>query len=145
MKFRLFLLTFVIILLAACSGDEPPVAATIADACQQEEFTKVTADGYLRLFTFGATICQGDECDLAFYSEPNGTGDLMTARVDADAQPGDGENAIEMPPQTYELDDLRVYTNEGTAVTQDTPLTLTGYINHEADRCFLSVTEIVAR
>lgn len=35
-------------------------------------------------------------------------------------------------------------TYEGTAVTQDTPLTLTGYINQEADRCFLSATEIGA-
>ncbi len=145
MKFRLFMLVFVIIFLAACNDNTPPVAATIADACQQEEFTKVTADGYLRLATYGATVCQGDECILSFFSEPNGAGDHMTARVDADAQPGDGENAIEMPPRAYALDDLHIYTNEGTAVPHNAPLKLTGYIKNEANRCYLSVTVIEAR
>lgn len=55
---------------------------------------------------------------------------------------GSGQNAIEMPAQAYELEDLHVYTNEGTAVTQDTPLKLTGFIKSEADRCFISVTTI---
>jgi hypothetical protein len=129
-------------LLAACGADEPPLPVTIADACQQEEFTRVTAEGYLRLFTLGSTICRGEKCDLAFYAQPDGQGDLMTARVDADAQPDSGQNAIEMPPQAYQLEDLRIHTHNGAVVGQETPVKLTGYIKTEADRCYLSVTVI---
>lgn len=88
MKKLLFFLITTWVLLGACSADEPPTAVTIENACQQKEFTKVVAAGYLRLFTFGATVCRGDECDLAFYSQANGEGSLMTARVDADAEAG---------------------------------------------------------
>ena len=129
-------------LLAACGGDEPAVPVTIDNACQQEEFTKVVANGYLRLFSETATVCRGDERDLVFYSEPDGQGSLMTARVDADASPDSGENAIEPLPTLYQLEDLRIHTTDGTVVNHDTPLQLTGFINQEADRCFLSVTLI---
>lgn len=129
-------------LLAACGGGEPPAPVTIENACQQEEFTRVVANGYLRLFSETATICRGDECDLAFYSEPDGQGALMTARVDADASPSEGQNAIEPLPTLYQLEDLRIHTADGTVVNHDAYLQLTGAIYHEAARCYLSVTLI---
>ncbi|MFQ5617051.1 MAG: hypothetical protein ACE5GO_11415, partial [Anaerolineales bacterium] len=89
---KAFLLLLIMLsgVLVSCGGDEPPLPVTIEEACQQEEFARVTVNGYLRLFSQTATVCRGDECDLAFYSQPDGQGALVTARVDVSDKPDGG-------------------------------------------------------
>lgn len=141
---KAFLLLLIILpgMLGSCGSDEPPLPTTIGEACQQEEFARVTVNGYLRLFSQTATICRGDKCDLAFYSQPDGQGALMTARVDVSDKPDSGQNAIAPLSTFYELDDLHIYTAAGDQVGPDANLQLTGYIKNEDGRCYLSVTTI---
>lgn len=136
------LLMFMALGLLACGDNQQAIPSEVATACQQEEFALVSVPGYLRLFQDTATVCRGEECDIAFYAQPGAQGELMTARIDATAQPDNGQNAIEPLPQSYRLEDLRIHTNSGDIIGPDTLVTLEGYIKRESDRCFLSVTQI---
>jgi len=138
------LLMFVALGLSACGGAKQAIPVDVATACQQEEFALVSVPGYLRLFQDTATVCRGDECDIAFYAQPGAQGELMTARLDATAQPDGGQNEIEPLPQSYQPDDLRIHTDSGDVIGPDTLVTLEGYIKREADRCFLSVIKIAS-
>jgi len=128
--------------LVACGGNQQATPVDVATACQQEEFALVSVPGYLRLFQDTATVCRGEECDLAFYAQVGAQGELMTARIDVTAQPDSEQNAIAPPPQSYRPEDLQIYTNTGEVIGPDTLVTLEGYIKRESDRCFLSVTQI---
>lgn len=136
------LLVMLVLGLSACGGSQTVTPTDVATACQQEEFALVSVPGYLRLFQDTATVCRGDECDIALYSQPGAQGELMTACIDATAQPDSGENAIEPLPQSYRPEDLRIHTSSGDVIGPDTLVTLEGYIKREADLCFLSVTVI---
>lgn len=128
-------------LVAACSAETPPLSVTFADMCKQEPKVRVAVDGYLRLPMLGIT-CKSGRCVIAFYAGPGGKGAWIGAEVRNTARPDSGVNAIEMPPKTYRIEDLRVHLKDGRVVGQEAKVRLTGEVTKIGNSCRIEVDVI---
>jgi hypothetical protein len=131
-----------IALLAGCSTEKEPAPVTLANICQQE--TRVAVEGYLRLPLMNMT-CKSGRCLITFYAGPGGKGAWIGADVRSTAQPGSGVNAIEMPPQKYRAENLRVHLKDGRVIGQDSRVRLTGEVRKSGDSCRIAVDIIEMR
>jgi hypothetical protein len=131
------------VILAACSAEKPPLAVTFGNICQQEAKSQVAVEGYLRLPMLGIT-CKSGRCVIAFYAGPGGKGAWIGADVRNTARPDSGVNAIEMPPKTYRIEDLRVHLKDGRVVGQDAKVRLTGEVTKSGNSCRIEVDVIEA-
>jgi len=132
MKKHLFLLLTPVCLavLAACGQDTLPVAVTVAEICQQESGTNITAVGYLSLP--GALICEAGQCKINFYDD---TGSVLTEFVVTD-KPASGK--LQLPPDRYTSEDLHFVLKDGTPGDQTTNVKITGPVRRpSANSCYL--------
>ncbi|MBX3061183.1 MAG: hypothetical protein KF770_32390 [Anaerolineae bacterium] len=116
--------------LAACGNDEPPIPVTVAEICQQESGTNITATGYLALP--GALICEAGQCKINFYDD---TGSVLAELVASDS-PDSGK--MQLPPNQYTADDLHFVLKDGTPGNHTTPVKITGPVRRPSDfSCYL--------
>ena len=126
----IFVLWALTAVLAACADDTPPVVVTIADICQQESGTKISAEGYLALPSF--LICEGGQCQINFHDE---TSSVLVELVTTD---NPRNNHLRLPPAQYTTADLSFILADGTPGDGTTPVKITGPVRRpSANVCYL--------
>jgi hypothetical protein len=114
--------------LVGCSTPPPPATATtFADLCSEANADqRVSLEGYLRL---PLMFSVSDTALLNLYELPDGEG----AKVGVNFDIGTGANQMEMVPDNFSDDDLRVHTSDNQVVGHTDPVVVAGTVFRYAD------------
>jgi hypothetical protein len=142
-------LTFTLLLLIVLgiNGCTKPVAVEFGKVCQKENDDKyISVEGYLR--TGASVLCSSRSgtrtCGLELSDKPDGQ-----AKISVDVEEGTGKSQMEPLPKSYSKENLKVHTQDGSAVgPQDrvritgTAKTATDAVNSSITVCYLTADKI---
>jgi hypothetical protein len=124
-------------LLAGCGPAEPPPVMSIAQACAPESNDKRAAViGYIQA---DAMVFCTDSCTLDFAETPDGDSPLSPYIV-----VGDGSSQMRELPDNFQMSDLQITAQDGTVLTINDRMRLSGTMTVNESVCLMEVTQVDA-
>jgi hypothetical protein len=130
---------------AGCSA---PQAVAFADACAAgKDGSSIAVPGYIT--ASGAVSCSniggGDyTCSVDLVQKPgDDTARQGAGSIGLDVAVGGGSDQMDEPPDDFTPDTLKIRADDGSAVTGQDHVTVSGKVSVAQDVCFVTVDKIV--
>lgn len=139
-KRRYLLLALLVALgvLAACGPGEPPPLVSISQACAIENDGKpASVVGYFQLRSM--VFCT-DSCTIDFAETPDGEASALAP----DIKVGAGNNQMRELPDDFLDADFQVAAQDGTVLTLDDRVQISGRMSVAQDVCLMYVDQVRA-
>ena len=127
-----------------CGCREGAKAVSFADVCREENHALVALEGYIRLpALMEERVTEKGSRQLLLVEKENGTGGFLPVMA-LDSKTKEPNRIAELP-LTYTYKDLRIYTEDGTTVSSNERLRVTGEVVKDLNSCVLKVQRIETR
>ena len=127
-----------------CSCREGAKVVSFADVCREENHALVALEGYIRLpALMEERGLEKGSRQLLLVEKENGTGGFLPVMTQ-DSETKE-PNRIAHLPLSYTYKDLRIYTEDGSTVTSNDRLRVTGEVVKDLNSCVLKIQKIETR